>query len=90
MEKNIRSAATALRLKSEEYNKSTMSNDSDASLLIQELFTQQSALESHIIELENSVLELPKRAITVSKWPYKPHAIGPWTEFSVCVGYGLH
>ena len=60
MEKNISSASNALRIKAEEFIKSTKSNDSEASLLIQELLTQQTALESHIIELENSELEFTK------------------------------
>lgn len=60
MEKNIRSSSAALRLKAEEYINSTKSSDSDASLLIKELLTQQSASESHIIELENSELEFTK------------------------------
>lgn len=60
MEINIGSTSSALRKKVEEYIKSTKSNDSDASLLIQELLAQQNTLESNIIELENSKLEFNK------------------------------
>lgn len=60
MEKDISSASTALRLKAEEYLKSTNSVDSDAYLLVQELLTQQTTFESRIIELENSESEFHK------------------------------